>query len=189
MHQFDPFAVIATILLLSAAAAQARREWGAAPMSKLFWHRVWALRWVFCVVIGSGFFFYSQWSEKIGFSAKWPDAIRCHWIEPPMVNPSEMIFYYQGTVSARPFVGEIAVYFFVGGANYKDEHGEPYYFPHQLWFSTSTGALITPDKLSTQPHPQLLTYKKSFLNGINCGGDSMEQIKKENAFIFARPVK
>jgi hypothetical protein len=137
-----------------------------------------------------------------GFNNEWPDAIKCDWKDQQFI--SQMIFYYQGINGPRAAIGSVAVYFLVGGANYRatadqtradDQHairtiktGEMYYFPHELWFNERDKYLVD---VSTTPDTQLdangKMYKAAFPIGLDCGGKTMKQIKENgNAFIFAK---
>ena len=78
MGGLDPVAILAVLLLLLPSISQASKDWGGGQMSlRLIIRRIWALKWVICVLVGGGILLERQWADKLGFANGWPDAIRC----------------------------------------------------------------------------------------------------------------
>ena len=120
MHNLDPWALIAFLLLMVPAVAQMSREWDGAPMFS--WKHLWAARWAACLLLGGGLFFGHQWFETIGFRDEFPDAINCRSRLPGDSNQSDfanITFYQSKIMNGRTGVGQVVVFFHAGGFNSK----------------------------------------------------------------------
>lgn len=188
LGSIDIWAVVAFLLLLAAALAQANRDADGLPLLSL--KRLWAARWAICVIAGGTIYFADQWSKAVGFAPPWPDAIRCEFKEAGTDNPDDMIFYFQGITTQRQTVGAVAVYFLTGGARFHDKgvyEGDWYYFPGEIWFRVPQQTLVDPNnyKMDQLDLPGR-EYKLAYPMGLDCGGDTIAKIKAAGrAFNFA----
>lgn len=131
------------------------------------------------------------------FFKDWPDAIRCTWKEEQSSDtvPSTFIFYLKGEAAARQNFGRVTMYFMPGGQRHVQQSDGQWaalpYLPHELWFSTIDKALLRPDGIAdNRLDRDGVRYKQYFLTGIQCGGETIAEIKQSgNTFSFARRWK
>ncbi|MBV8564234.1 MAG: hypothetical protein JO273_02125, partial [Methylobacteriaceae bacterium] len=118
-------------------------------------------------------------------------------------DKSEIVFYYSGERKSRPIVGDVIVYFLVGGYNL-ESFG---YLPHELWFRKEAATLVRPKDFGGIDEIKLLVREETIVNqlknrtdiddiekryamafplDIDCGDDSIWKIEaKGNALSFA----